>query len=626
MKQRRSNASSPQQGTAPSMVPSGSRPLAPVAGNGDETTPPPTQPDITETSQEEQPFAAWDQQAHAAIARVTAGISPASILQAYGDWWLHLLLSPGKQTQIVLQGQRQLARLADYLPQAMQEREGKDEACIEPPEEDRRFDAPEWRQWPFNLLHQSFLLNQQWWSNAMTGVPGVNRRHERVTNFVTRQVLDIFSPANSLLTNPRVMARTLERSGVNLVNGVTHAWEDAVNFYRHRPPAGAERYLPGEAVAITPGEVVYRNQLIELIQYRPATERVQAEPILIVPAWVMKYYILDLSPHNSLVRWLVEQGHTVFIISWKNPGKEERDLGLEDYRELGVMAALDVVGTIVPSRRIHAAGYCLGGTLLSIAAAAMARAGDDRLASLTLFASITDFTKPGELELFIDDSQVQFLEDAMRQQGYLEAWQMKSAFQLLQSDDLIWSRLVNDYLMGERLPTFDLMAWSTDGTRMPYRMHSEYLRRLYLGNELARGRYRVDGHPVLLSNIRLPAFIVATRKDHISPWHSVYRNQLYLNGDVTFVLTNGGHNAGVVSEPGHRRRAYQIADKPADAHHVNPETWSDQVPLREGSWWPEWQAWLQEHSSDWVAPPTMGNAEQGYPPLAKAPGQYVRER
>ncbi|MBB3190414.1 PHA/PHB synthase family protein [Halomonas cerina] len=624
MEQRRSDAPSPQQDAASNMAPSGSRPLAPVIGNGSETTPPPTQPDTAETSQEEQPFAAWDQMTHASIARLTAGVSPASLLQAYGDWWTHLLLSPGKQAQLALKAQRKFVRLADYSARAMQG--GECPRCIEPLAEDHRFDAPEWQQWPFNLLHQSFLLNQQWWYNAMTGVPGVTRHHEEVANFVTRQVLDIFSPANSPLTNPRVLERTLEQGGANLVSGATHAWEDAVNFYLHRPPAGAEHYLPGESVAITPGEVVYRNRLIELIQYRPATEQVQAEPILIVPAWVMKYYILDLSPHNSLVRWLVEQGHTVFMISWKNPDAEERDLGVDDYRELGIMAALEVIGAILPSRKVHATGYCLGGTLLSIAAAVMARAGDDRLASLTLFASITDFAEAGELELFIDDSQVHFLEDAMRQQGYLEAWQMKSAFQLLQSDDLIWSRLVNDYLMGERLPTFDLMAWSTDGTRMPYRMHSEYLRRLYLGNELARGRYRVDGHPVLLSSITLPAFLVATRKDHISPWQSVYRNQLYLDGDVTFVLTSGGHNAGVVSEPGHPRRVYQIADKPAQAHHAGADTWRAEVPEREGSWWPEWQAWLQEHSSGWVAPPTMGNAEQGYPPLAEAPGQYVRER
>ncbi|MBS9403496.1 alpha/beta fold hydrolase [Halomonas sp. TRM85114] len=604
----------------------GKRPLAPVVSTIRDEEPEPgaiideTVPDSPESS----PFAIWDQRAHAALAQLTAGISPASILQAYGDWWLHLMLSPGKQAELFYEGQHQLARLAAYLPNAMLEHEGG--LCIEPLEQDQRFDHPEWRQWPFNLLHQSFLLNQQWWADAMTGVPGVNKHHEQVADFVTRQMLDIVSPANSPLTNPRVLEQTVKQGGQNLVDGAIHALEDAARIASHRPPAGAEQYLPGKTVAITPGKVVYRNQLMELIQYSPTTDKVQAEPLLIVPAWIMKYYILDLSSHNSLVRWLVEQGHTVFIISWKNPGKEERDLGLEEYRKLGIMEALEAVEAIVPSQRIHAIGYCLGGTLLSIAAAAMARARDNRLASLTLLASITDFAKPGELELFIDDSQVHFLEDAMRQQGYLEDWQMKGVFQLLQSEDLIWSRMVSEYLMGERLPTFDLMAWSTDGTRMPYRMHSQYLRHLYLGNELALGRYRVDDHPVRLSDIKLPAFIVATRKDHISPWRSVYRNQLYLHGNITFVLTSGGHNAGVVSEPGHRKRVYQIADKPREAHPTNAETWRAEVPEREGSWWPEWEAWLSEHSSGIVDPPTMGNADKGYPPLQEAPGGYVLER
>ncbi len=608
----------------------GQRPLAPTADAVDEpasasaTGDTETADTAPEPLSTDDPFTAWNRQTHAAIARLTAGLSPASILQAYGDWWTHLLLSPGKQAQLALATQHDAARLTDYASRAW----GTSDCahCIEPAERDDRFDEPEWQHWPFNLLHQGFLLTEKWWDDAMSGVPGVTPHHEAVANFITRQVLDLFSPANTPLTNPAVLSRTAERGGRNLVEGARHAWEDASRFAAHRPPVGAERYTPGEAVAVTPGQVVYRNQLIELIQYRPTTERVHAEPLLIVPAWIMKYYILDLSPENSLVRWLVDQGHTVFMVSWKNPGEAERDLGLEDYRRLGVMAALDVVNAIVPSQKVHAVGYCLGGTLLSIAAAAMARDGDERLASLTLLASLTDFAEAGELELFIDDSQVHFLEDTMREQGYLEDWQMKGAFQLLQSNDLIWSRLVREYLMGERQPTFDLMAWSIDGTRMPYRMHSQYLRRLYLDNALSRGHYRADGQPVLLGDIRVPGFVVATRKDHISPWRSVYRNQSYLGGDVTFLLTSGGHNAGVVSEPGHHHRVYQVADKPASATRVSAETWREQVAERPGSWWPEWQAWLRQHSGDRVAPPSLGQPDAGYPPLGEAPGDYVLER
>jgi polyhydroxyalkanoate synthase len=299
---------------------------------------------------------------------------------------------------------------------------------------------------------------------------------------------------------------------------------------------------------------------------------------------------------------------------------------MDDYRNRGIMDALDAVNAIVPEKKVHAVGYCLGGTLLSIAAAAMNRTGDERPASLTLFASLTDFSVAGELDLFIDESQIDFLEDLMWDTGYLDSSQMKSTFQFLRSNDLIWSHLVHDYLMGERTPMFDLMAWSTDATRLPYRMHSEYLRRLYLRNELAEGRYRLDGEVISLEDIRLPAFVVGTRTDHIAPWESVYQIHALTDGDVTFVLTSGGHNAGVVSEPGHKGRVYQIADKQADAPYVSPETWRAEVPERAGSWWPEWDAWLQERSGPRVEPPAMGAPAKGYEPLEDAPGRYVLQR
>ena len=443
-------------------------------------------------------------------------------------------------------------------------------------------------------------------------------------SFVARQMLDVVSPANFLLTNPEVLETTFQQGGMNLVRGAMNFWEDQRRVVEGKKPVGAEAFQVGRDVAVTPGKVVARNRLMELIQYAPATDRVYREPVLIVPAWIMKYYILDLSPANSLVKYLVDQGHTVFIVSWKNPTGEDRDLGMDDYRRLGVMAALDAVSAIVPGQPVHAVGYCLGGTLLAIAAAAMARDADKRLASLTLFAAQTDFTEAGELMLFIDEAQVSFLEDMMAEQGYLDTRQMAGAFQLLRSNDLIWSAMVQSYLKGERPPMFDLMAWNADATRMPYRMHSEYLRRLFLNNALATGHFEVDGRPVSLRDIRVPIFAVSTISDHVAPWRSVYKIQALTDADVTFVLSNGGHNAGIVNPPGRPNRKHQIATHVESENYVDPDAWQQSAVHHEGSWWPCWQDWLVKHSSaDRVPPPALGAPSKGYAPLCDAPGTYV---
>jgi polyhydroxyalkanoate synthase len=340
----------------------------------------------------------------------------------------------------------------------------------------------------------------------------------------------------------------------------------------------------------------------------------------------MKYYILDLSPQNSLVKYLVEQGFTVFMISWKNPTPDDRDLGMEDYRQQGVMAAIDAVCAIVPGGKVHTVGYCIGGTLLSIAAAAMAGRSDERLASVTLFAAQTDFTDAGELMLFIDESQLAFLEDMMWEQGFLDSAQMAGAFQLLRSNDLVWSRMVHEYLMGDREPMIDLMAWNADATRMPYRMHSEYLRHLFLDNDLAEGRYRAAGRPIALNDIHVPIFSVGTLRDHVAPWHSVHKIHLLTDTEVTFLLASGGHNAGIVSEPGRDGKSYQVMTKDPSEHYLDPDAWVATAPRKEGSWWPEWVAWLAARSGEPVSPPEVGAPEAGLPPLCDAPGDYVRQR
>ena len=562
-----------------------------------------------------------DRAIRASLASFTGGLSPMAMADATFSWWIHLLASPGKQMQLVRKALRKAARYQAYVARSLRDGPGA-EPAIEPLPQDRRFGDAAWRTPPFNYLHQAFLLQQQWWHNAYTGVRGVTPRHEQMLTFAARQVLDVYAPSNGPLTNPLVLERTVSEAGMNFVRGWQNWREDVERASGGHRPVGAERFLPGRDVAATPGKVVLRNELIELIQYAPATSTVHAEPVLVVPAWMMKYYILDLSAHNSLVRYLVSRGHTVFMISWKNPGEGDRDLGMDDYRRRGIGAALDAIGGIVPGRRVHAAGYCLGGTMLAIAAAVMARDGDDRLASLSLFAAQVDFTEAGELTLFISESQVAFLEDMMWAQGFLDGRQMAGAFQMLRSNDLVWSRHVHEYLMGERAPLTDLMAWNADATRMPYRMHSEYLRRLFLRNDLAEGRYVADGRPVALSDLALPMFVVGTGNDHVAPWRSVYKIHRDAPADTTFLLASGGHNAGIVSEPGHAGRTYRIG-RPRGPRYVDPDTWFAAAASRAGSWWAEWADWLERRSRGRriTAPRSAGSAR--HPPIADAPGIYV---
>jgi polyhydroxyalkanoate synthase len=562
-----------------------------------------------------------DRSLHAAVARFTGGLSPAALAQAYLDWATHLTYAPGKRWQLVDKAFRKSARLADYVSRYVVEGESA-EPCIEPLPQDGRFKHEAWRRWPFNVIAQAFLLQQQWWHNATRDVRGVSGKHEAMVEFGARQMLDTVAPSNFPLSNPEILEKTLATGGLNLAKGWQNFFEDWERALSGKRPFGAENFIVGRDVAVTRGQVVYRNRLIELIQYAPATAAVHPEPVLIVPAWIMKYYILDLSPHNSLVKYLTEQGFTVFMISWKNPDPDDRDLALEDYRTLGVMAALDAVSAIVPHQKVHSAGYCLGGTLLAIAAAAMARDGDDRLATLTLFAAQTDFTEAGELMLFMDESQLAFLEDMMWEQGFLDARQMAGAFQMLRSNDLIWSHVIHDYLLGSRQQMTDLMAWNTDATRMPYRMHSEYLRKLFLNNDLAEGRLIAGNAPVALVDIATPIFAVGTEHDHVAPWRSTYKINLQTEIEVTYLLTGGGHNAGIVSEPGHPGRSFRVAHK-RNHHYLDPERFLAEATRNDGSWWPEWISWLDAHSGAAVAPPAMGAPQAGYPPLGDAPGSYV---
>lgn len=574
---------------------------------------------MTHERVESRPFHELDSLWHAIQGRWTMNFSPVATGLAFSDWLLHLANSPGTQATLWL-------RFWELAAEALDERSRPPADATELSDRDRsrcRCDDPAWESEPYLSMRVIYEKGCRWWESYATDVPGMKPRHKAFISFLGREMLAFFSPCNHLWTNPELMRLTAEEGGANLARGGLFWAEDMLRLWGWPVPRDEPALEVGRDLAVTPGEVIYRNRLMELIQYRPATGEVVDNPVLIIPAWIMKYYILDLSPENSMVKYLVDQGHTVFMVSWKNPGYEDRETDLEDYIELGVMEAVDKIEEVIPGKKAHAVGYCLGGTVLAMAASAMARDGDDRLKSLTLLAAQTDFSEAGELMLFIGHAQLSFLEDIIHFQGYLDTGQMAAAFQMLRAYDLIWGTWVTRYLMGRREPLNDLMTWNADATRMPSRMHCRYLRDLFLNNDFSEGRFQVKGRPVVISDIHEPVFLVATEQDHVAPWTSVYK--FHLSSDarsVTFVLTRGGHNAGIVSEPGHPGRRYRIATIREGQRYMPPGHWYHDTPVKEGSWWIDWQRWLLAGSGKKGTPPPMGRftgTGEGCP----APGRYV---
>lgn len=545
------------------------------------------------------------------LAKITRGISPASLMAPWFSWGSQLAQAPGTLMKLTSWPLTHSHQYLDHLlsPNPL--------AC----EDDIRFHRESWGYMPWRLYAVNFLMLEKWWQNAAAEVPGLSKSDERTVSFGIRQCLDAWSPSNFIATNPDLFQETLRSNGLNVLKGTEIAWNNVLARAAGLPPPGAENFIPGKNVAITSGKIVFRNHLIELIQYKAQSKNVYREPVLILPAWIMKYYILDLSAHNSLVKWLVEQGHTVFMISWRNPDKDDRHLGMDDYYRQGAMAAIDAICQIIPKTKVHLTGYCIGGTLAMIVAAAMAENRDNRLKSLTLLAAQGDFTQAGELMLFISKSEVSFLENMMWDEGYLDPKQMAGAFQMLRSYDLIWSKIIQDYMSGRERGMIDLLAWNADATRMPYKMHSEYLEKLFLNNEFAEGNYKVEGELVAPQNIELPIFAVSTEKDHIAPWQSVYKIHILTDTDITFVLANGGHNAGIVSEPNHDGRYYFIQEEKAHTPYIGPKKWLKTAERQEGSWWIPWQQWLVENSS-----PTLVPARRMRVSLPPAPGNYVMQK
>lgn len=569
---------------------------------------------------DETPTQKLDRLVQTSVAPITGNLSPIALGLAFVDWCWHLGASPGRQLE--------LAELATKLTtDTLQLQDGPTNG-IGVHDDDPRFRADAWAQWPFNHWRAGFRNAEAFWREAAK-VPGVSDHHTQMVDFFARQYLDMITPANGLFTNPVVLKNAMESDGAPLLRGLQNWISDATRVPTPEDVANSQRFQVGKNMAVTPGKVVFRNNLIELIRYAPQTASVHPEPVLIIPSWIMKYYILDLSPHNSMVRYLVSQGHTVYMLSWRNPDVADRNLSMDDYLSSGVFAAMEAVGSHHREIPFHAMGYCLGGTLLAIAAAAMARRGGVKshdslptMKTLSLLAAQVDFAEPGELGLFIDEGQINLLDHITRGQGFLTGKQMAGSFQFLHSRDLVWTRRMREYFMGEREQGNDLMAWNADTTRLPALMHHQYLVALYLKNALANGRYRVDGKPVSLNDLRVPIFAVGTERDHVSPWHSVYKLHRLTDAEVTFVLTSGGHNAGIISEPGHANRRYRIATRPERAEWQAAEQWLANAQQEDGSWWPAWQAWLAAHSSAQVKVQPIDSRKA----LEDAPGSYVMQR
>jgi len=560
---------------------------------------------------------AFDSRLNAMSARLSAGLSPISAATAWLEWGMTAASQPAEVTRLLLDGQRKMV-------------EGMSASLTSNSPPVDGFGHPKWQTWPWAPTVASWQAARDWWQQA-SQLQGMSPHAQEMVRFMGSQWLDMLSPANAGLLNPEVLERTREQRGQNLVDGARNAIDEW--RWEHGLPSrqsAQEGYRPGIEVACTPGKVVHRNRLAELIQYLPTTERVDAQPVFIVPSWIMKYYILDLSPHNSMVKWLVSQGHTVFILSWRNPDESDAGLGMADYLEHGVFDMLAAIARLVPKESVHACGYCLGGTLVSIAAAALSRPGKVSaaaplapLASVTLLAAETDFSEPGELGVLIDEPQVRLLEDMMAERGFLTGRQMGGSFAYLHSRDLVWSRRMHAFWLGESDQPNDLMAWNADVTRMPAAMHSEYLRRCYLHNELAQSRFPVQGRPVSLSDVKLPSFVVGTEKDHVSPWKSVYKIHLLSPAEITFVLTSGGHNAGIVSEPGHAHRHYALHTRPAGGAWLAPGEWRRAAVRSEGSWWPAWSEWMRRQGDGQQVKARVPKAAEV---LCDAPGENVHVR
>ena len=545
---------------------------------------------------------------------------PLNIGHAFMDMTTKMMANPA---QIV---HAQIGFWQDYLTlwsnTARRMMGGEAPPVIEEQKGDRRFKDEAWRENEvFDFIRQSYLLSSRYFTSVVQGTEGLDVKTAQKVDFYTRQFVDAMSPANFLMTNPEVLRRTAETGGANLLKGLTNLLSD---LERGRGKlrirmTDDSKFKVGENIAVSPGKVVFQNDLMQLLQYAPTTETVHQRPLVIFPPWINKFYILDLRPKNSFIRWAVEQGHTVFVASWVNPDERLSEKGFDDYMKEGVLAALDAIEAATGEKNVNAIGYCLGGTLLATTLAHMAVKKDTRIKTATYFVTMTDFEEAGELGVFIDEEQLQGLEDRMEKRGFLDGREMATTFNMLRANDLIWSFVVNNYLMGQEPFPFDLLYWNDDSTRMPAKMHSFYLRRMYQLNDLCKpGAIEVLGTKIDLRKIKVPSYLISTREDHIAPWKSTYRGTQLYSGPVRFVLAASGHIAGVVNPPeGGKYSHWTNEELPATA-----DDWFAGATELAGSWWPDWNRWVSAHDKTMV--PARVPGEGKLPALEDAPGSYVR--
>jgi polyhydroxyalkanoate synthase len=545
---------------------------------------------------------------------------PLNVGQAFLEMTQRLMADP---TRLV---QAQLSLWQDYLKlwQSTTQRlmGGPTEPVIEPNAGDRRFKDNAWTENAvFDYIKQSYLLTARWMQATVKQVDGLDDKTAKKIDFYTRQFVDAIAPSNFVLTNPEVLRTTIETGGENLVKGLDNLLKDLErgNGRLLIKMTDLEKFKVGVNIAVTPGQVIYQNDLIQLIQYEPTTSTVKRRPLLIIPPWINKFYILDLRPENSFIRWAVSQGHTVFVVSWVNPDERLAQKTFEDYMGEGLLAALDAVEQATGEREANVIGYCLGGTLLAATLAYMkAKGNDDRIKSATYFVALVDFKEAGELSVFIDEEQLHFLEQRMREHGYLEGSDMATTFNMLRANDLIWSFVVNNYLLGKEPFPFDLLYWNSDSTRMPAAMHSFYLRNMYQENKLVvPGGITLAGVPIDVSTITTPSFLLSTREDHIAPWKSTYAATQLYRGPVKFVLAASGHIAGVVNAPGKSKYGHwENAKNPA-----TPDEWLTSATQYPDSWWPAWEKWVGKYAGGEV--PARKPGDGNLKPIEKAPGSYV---